>query len=50
MKAPKRIVTLTPHEHIFVIPGLIAVRNKLIREGKCANIFDDLIIKLLHCK
>lgn len=50
MKAPKRIVTLTPQEHRFVIQGLIEVRNELIKEGKCSNIFDDLLIKLQRSK
>ena len=46
MKAPKRIVTLTPQQQRFVIQGLIEVRNELIKECKCSNIFDDLFIKL----
>ena len=50
MKAPKRIVTLTPQEQKFIIQGLLEVRNELIREGKCSNIFDDLLIKILNAK
>ena len=48
MKAPKRIVTLTPQEQRFIIQGLIEVRNELINESKSANIYDDLIFKLLY--
>ena len=50
MKAPKRIVVLTPKEHRIIIQGLVEVRNELIREGKCFNIFDDLIVKISYYK
>ena len=50
MKAPKRIVTLTPQEHRLVIQGLIEARNELITEGKCSNIFDDILIKIHKAK
>ena len=50
MKVPKRIVTLTPQEHRLVIQGLIEARNELIKEGKCSNIFDDILIKIHKAK
>ena len=50
MKAPKRVVTLTPQEHKLVIQGLIEVRNTLIAESKCSNIFDDILIKMYKAK
>ena len=50
MKAPKRVVSLTPQEHKLVIQGLIEVRNTLIAESKCSNIFDDILIKMYKAK
>lgn len=50
MKSAKRIVTLTSQEHRFVIQSLIEVRNELIKEGKQADIYDDLIVKLQRGK
>lgn len=50
MKAPKRIVTLTPQEHRFLIQSLIVVRNELLKEGKCFNLFDDLLLKIHKAK
>ena len=50
MKAPKRIITLTPQEHRLVIQSLIEAQNELIKEGKCSNIFDDILIKIHKAK
>ena len=46
MKAPKRIVTLTPQEYRFLIQGFLEVRNELIKAGKFSDIFDDLLVKI----
>jgi len=45
MCTPKRIVTLTPQEHRFVIQSLIEILNELLKEGKYSNYFDDLCLK-----
>lgn len=50
MKAPKIIVTLTSHEYRFVIQSLIEIRNELIKDGKCSDIFNDLLIKIHKAK
>jgi len=50
MKAPKRILMLTPQEHRLLIQGLIELRNELIKEGECSNLFDDLLIKIHNAK
>ena len=50
MKAPKRILTLTTPELRLVIQGILEVRNELVLENKCFDIFDDLIIRLYSGK
>ena len=50
MRTPKRIVTLTSQEHRFLIQSLIEARNELLKEGKCSNFFDDLLLKIHKAK
>ena len=46
MKAPSRILSLSPAEHRLLCHYLLCYRNELIAEGKCLDVANELLAKL----
>lgn len=46
MKAPKRVLTLTPTEHRLMVRGLLQWRNKLLAQGRYTDAVDELMVRL----
>lgn len=46
MKAPKRVLALTPAEYRLMIHGLMQFRNKLLSQGRYPDAINDLLIKV----
>ena len=50
MKAPKRILALSPAEHRLLCHYLLCYRNELIAEGKYPDVANDLLVKLCNSR
>lgn len=47
MLKKKHYLYLDESEHIILIKSIIQLKNRLIREGRCTDCVDDLILKVL---
>lgn len=50
MKAPKRILSLSPAEHRLLLMSLIYFRNELVQQSKSTGDVSDLLMKIYNAK
>ena len=48
MRSSKRMLTLSARDYRQLLQYILEYRNTLIIESRCASIYNDLNIKLLH--